>query len=386
MSAPWPWLRATLGAALVTLVVPSTGAHEFKLDALMNAFVKIDSAEAHLLIRVPIYLFKSVRFPVKGVEIDAAKSGDALERAVAALQRDVTIFEDGRPLTAAKSVARLALPSDRSFESYAEAEHHVAEPLPADTGIVIDQGYVDAHLTYPIRSPDSVFTVRTTAGPELGDYLKMAIRYLSLNDDARAMVITSQSGAVALNPSRFGTMIGFIKLGIVHILTGFDHLLFLLCLVIPLVQRRHRAGPDCGALRDDSGARARAALCADRTGGDDHSLGDRRTHRLALDERALGCADESSMAEPRLGRRRCGRTLDRSAADRRRCHRLCCAKIAFGRDQRASGRRRRLTRLRASTCGAFCGPLSNSCQLCRCSPDTRFARFVNRNATIQIRP
>ena len=46
--------------------------------------------------------------------------------------------------------------------------------------------------------------------------------------------MTSQSGAVALNPSRFGTMIGFIKLGVAHILTGFDHLLFLLCLVIPL--------------------------------------------------------------------------------------------------------------------------------------------------------
>jgi len=99
---------------------------------------------------------------------------------------------------------------------------------------MIDQGYVDADLTYPIRSPDSVFTVRTTAGPELGDYLKMAIRYLPANGDTRAMIITSRSGPVALNPSRFDTMIGFIKLGVAHILTGFDHLLFLLCLVIPL--------------------------------------------------------------------------------------------------------------------------------------------------------
>jgi len=227
-------LRATLAAALVALFASFTSAHEFKLEALMNSFVKIDGGEAHFVIRVPIYLFKSVRFPVKGVEIDAAKSGDALERAAAALQRDVTIFEDGRPLTAATAVARPALPSDRSFERYVEAVHPVAEPLPADTRIVIDQGYVDAHLTYAIRSPDSVFTVKTTAGPELGDYLKMAIRYLPLNGDARAMVITSQSGPMALNPSRFGTMIGFIKLGVAHILTGFDHLLFLLCLVIPL--------------------------------------------------------------------------------------------------------------------------------------------------------
>src|SRR5439155_6441205 len=84
-------LRATLAAALVALFASFTSAHEFKLEALMNSFVKIDGGEAHFVIRVPIYLFKSVRFPVKGVEIDAAKSGDALERAAAALQRDVTI-------------------------------------------------------------------------------------------------------------------------------------------------------------------------------------------------------------------------------------------------------------------------------------------------------
>ena len=75
---------------------------------------------------------------------------------------------------------------------------------------------------------------RRVAGPELGDYLKMAIRYLPASGDARAMIITSRSGPVALNPSRFDTMTGFIKLGVAHILTGFDHLLFLLCLVIPL--------------------------------------------------------------------------------------------------------------------------------------------------------
>ena len=234
MTAAWPRLHWMFIAALFALGASSAAAHEFRLEALMNSFVKVDTNEAHLLIRVPLYLFKSVRFPVKGAEIDVAKSDDAMERALASLQQDIAIFEDGRALAASKSMARLALPSDRSFESYEEAAHHVGEPFPADVGLIIDQGYVDAHLTYPIRSPDSVFTVRTTAGPELGDYLKMAIRYLPANGDARAMIITSRSGAVALNPSRVDTMIGFIKLGIAHILTGFDHLLFLLCLVIPL--------------------------------------------------------------------------------------------------------------------------------------------------------
>ncbi len=111
---------------------------------------------------------------------------------------------------------------------------HVAEPLERGTSIYIDQGYVDARITYPIDSPDSVFSIRTTAGRELGDYLKLALRYMPSGEGGRAMVITSSSGTVALNPTWFGAAAGFIGLGIAHILTGYDHLLFLLCLVIPL--------------------------------------------------------------------------------------------------------------------------------------------------------
>ena len=46
-------------------------AHEFKLDAVMNAFVKIEANEAHLVIRAPLYRVQGRRkFPVKGTEID----------------------------------------------------------------------------------------------------------------------------------------------------------------------------------------------------------------------------------------------------------------------------------------------------------------------------
>ena len=48
------------------------------------------------------------------------------------------------------------------------------------------------------------------------------------------MVLTSRSGTVALNPTWWRAAAGFVGLGIEHILTGYDHLLFLLCLVIPL--------------------------------------------------------------------------------------------------------------------------------------------------------
>lgn len=228
--------RLRLGVALFCMCIAlgTTSAHEFKLDAVMNAFVTVEPGEAQLVIRAPLYLFKDVRFPVKNIELDVPNSGPAIQRALAAIQQSVVLFEDGRALTASKASGRLSLPSDRSFQSYRDAVRHIAEPVEPNTQIYIDQGYVDAHITYPLRSPSSELAIRTTAAPELGDYLKLTIRYTPLQGESRTLMATSLSGTVALNPRWFRAAAGFIRLGTVHILTGVDHLLFLLCLIIPL--------------------------------------------------------------------------------------------------------------------------------------------------------
>ncbi len=225
---------ATCFLACAAVCVPLAHAHEFKMDAVINAFVRIEPGAAQLVVRAPLYLFKSTRFPIKNAEIDVDSSASALDRATAAFEQSLTLYENGKPLAASGATARLSLPSDRSFTSYEEASSHVAQAPERDTKIYVDQGYVDARITYPIASPDSEFAIRTTAAPELGDYLKLAVRYLPLDGDSRTMVATSSSGTVALNPTWWRAAATFTRLGIAHILTGYDHLLFLLCLVIPL--------------------------------------------------------------------------------------------------------------------------------------------------------
>jgi HupE / UreJ protein len=196
--------------------------------------VKIEPGEAQLVIRAPLYLFKSARFPVDNAQIDVDHSAQALERTIAAYKQSIALYESGRPLIAARAHARLSLPSDRSFESYEQALSHVTQPTESDTRIYIDQGYVDAWITYPIRSPGSEFAIRSTAAPELGDALKLALRFLPVGAGDRALVITDALGVVALNPVWWRAAGTFTGLGIAHILTGYDHLLFLLCLVAPL--------------------------------------------------------------------------------------------------------------------------------------------------------
>src|SRR5204863_174088 len=123
--------------------------------------------------------------------------------------------------------------SDRSFEDCDRAVARVAEPLASDTVIPYELGYLDAHFVYPISSPNSVFSIQSAVAADLGDYTKLSIRYIPISQSSRAMVITGGSGRVALDPAWYQASVGFVRLGIEHILSGAYHLLFLLCLIIP---------------------------------------------------------------------------------------------------------------------------------------------------------
>jgi hypothetical protein len=119
------------------------------------------------------------------------------------------------------------------------------------THIFIDQGYVDARISYPIAATDSEFSIRTTAGPELGEALKLAVRYLPASATAGRWCSRALQGQVACNPTGCARRAASSGSGVEHILTGYDHLLFLLCLIVPLrgwrpgAVGRHRlhAGP-----------------------------------------------------------------------------------------------------------------------------------------------
>jgi len=158
--------------------------------------------------------------------------------------RDLSVWEDGRSLDPVSAIGRLSLPSDPSFQRYQEAVRHIAERAGQGAGagpsqsIYSDQGYFDAHLTYATTSPDASFAIETRIAPELKDYLKFALRYIPIGEKSRAMVITSRSGRVVLNPGWYQAAASFVTMGVEHILSGVDHLLFLLCLVIPFRRLR----------------------------------------------------------------------------------------------------------------------------------------------------
>lgn len=235
-----PWWRnmfAVLGVCCV-LASPKALAHDFPLHTVMNSFVRIESDRADLIIRVPLDMVHSVPFPLNGRRYNLQSSGPAIQQALIGIANDIEIQENGVRLIPSSSIGHLTLPSDRSFEDYSQASAALAQPMDISTEIYFDQGFLDAHIVYPISSAKSVFTIRTILAPDLGDYAKLTVRFMPLNAGSRAFMITSSSGRVPLNPPWYRAAEGFVVLGVSHILSGLDHLLFLLCLVIPIRQLR----------------------------------------------------------------------------------------------------------------------------------------------------
>ena len=95
----------------------------------------------------------------------------------------------------------------------------------------------DVLLEYPIQSDRSRFSIR----PGLERFaarVVTVVRFLPPGGAVRAYEFTGDPGMVPLDPRWHQAALGFIKLGFFHILDGTDHLLFLLCLVIPLRRLR----------------------------------------------------------------------------------------------------------------------------------------------------
>jgi hypothetical protein len=229
---PGRWLA--LAAALVCTAAASlpARAHDLPLDRFMNGFVKIGPHQADLVVRVPLDLLRAIRFPVVHGNYDLGAAGPAIKEALRALSPALSLWEDGVRLLPGHSAGRLVPLDDRSFESFATAAAGFAAPAPADARIGWELGYFDAHFTYPIASAGSVFAIQNLVAAEFGDTVRLAIRYIPLDGPSRVLVIAG-SGRAYLDPAWWEAALGFVRLGIEHIWSGTDHLLFLLCLVIP---------------------------------------------------------------------------------------------------------------------------------------------------------
>lgn len=232
----WGWV-GVVGAVLLLLGVPSTPhAHEIPSDVTVLAFVKPEGDRLRVLVRVPLVSMRDVEFPLYGPGYLDIRGAEPLleDQALIWIADYLELWEDGSPLQRPEVAGvRLSLPSDRSFTSYEQALAHLqAGTLDPDTEIVLEQVLMDVLLEAPVRSASARFSLEPTLA-HLGIRTTTVLRFLPPGGSERVLQYSGNPGRVELDPRWHQAAFLFVKMGFLHILEGLDHILFLLCLVIP---------------------------------------------------------------------------------------------------------------------------------------------------------
>ena len=236
------WL---LTATLVFLAVAPRPAvsHDIPDEIRIPVFVRELDGELHVVARVPLLLLLSLNVPKWGAGyLDFERADPVLRRAGGVFAEEAPLFHpDGSLLPPTLAAYRVALPWDRSFTSFDAARETVlSDPLPADTQVFWNQGFLDFYLTYPAPADGSV-EIECNVAPGFGDRVALDVLYERRETGREELKsnlyhISIREGRVALDPSPFQAFFAFGRSGVEHILTGWDHLLFLICLIAPFGQ------------------------------------------------------------------------------------------------------------------------------------------------------
>jgi len=236
--------RLLLVFALTVCAAAGVTAHEIPSDVTVQTFFRPDGSRLRVLVRVPLSAMRDLDYPQRSRTnsdlLDISRADKVLRDAATLWIADfLDVYEDGRKLPRPDVVAvQASMPSDPSFASYESAVAHVTgRRLPDDIEFSWLQGFLDVLFEYPIQSDRARFSIDPRFA-RLGIRTLTVVRFLPADGGVRAYELQGDPGLVRLDPRWAQAAWQFVKLGFEHTLDGTDHLLFLLCLVIPFRRLR----------------------------------------------------------------------------------------------------------------------------------------------------
>ena len=216
-------------------------AHEVPSDVHIRILLKAEPGELHVLVRVPLEAMRDFDFPVVGPGyLDIERSAEPIrDAALLWLARDLNITADGQPATSQRLVAaRISLPTDRSFDTYATARAHVQGPAHRnDLELPWQQALLDVEFAYDIVDSHAEFAIEPTLS-RLSLATQTTLTFVMADGFERRLHYQGNPGRVLFDPAWYQAAASFIVLGVGHVWSGIDHLAFILCLLIPFLKLR----------------------------------------------------------------------------------------------------------------------------------------------------
>ena len=209
--------------------------HEIPNDVVVKTIIKVDEDSINLLIRVPLEAMRDMNFPITGPGyLELEKMPElTMDAAEIWLGNFIDIYEEKNKIKDWQiEKTRISLPSNRSFDQYNTAYNNMLSPPLNNTLIHYQQALLDVLITYPIESASSKFSADINFGG-LGLNTTTIMTFVSYDDVSRLYQFKGSPGIVELDPSWINAFSRFISSGVEHIFIGIDHLLFILCLILP---------------------------------------------------------------------------------------------------------------------------------------------------------
>ena len=209
--------------------------HEIPNDVVVRTIIKPDEDKINLLIRVPLEAMRDINFPTTGPGyLELEKMPElTMDAAEIWLGNFIDVYEEKNKIKEWQiEKTRISLPSDRSFGQYNTAYNSMFSPSLNNTLIHYRQALLDVLITYPIESVSSKFSADINFGG-LGINTTTIMTFVSTDDVSRLYQFKGSPGLVELDPSWLNAFFRFVSSGVEHIFMGIDHLLFILCLILP---------------------------------------------------------------------------------------------------------------------------------------------------------
>ena len=223
--------------AALLLTASGAIAHDVPNDVVVQAFVKPEPNRVRLLVRVPLAALRDVDVPTRGAGyLDLARAEEVLRGAAAVwITQELELYEEDERLYPSQIVAVLLAPvgyivpdvrtrvGARNGSSARSLDRDLLEPRDPRRA---------RRISRPVRN------VAFCDSPRLGAARAAYRRPPCASSGPTASFGPSRCTAIpassVLIPQAFRLRRDSSSLGFEHILSGADHLLFLLCLVIPL--------------------------------------------------------------------------------------------------------------------------------------------------------
>ena len=222
-------------------------AHDIPTSATLQGWIRADGQTVELVVRVPLRALRDVEYPQRGPGLlDLARADSAIEEGLLRWLPQSFVLRVAGQAQAPASLKgwRASLESERVYQSWAQARAHVGSaPLPDTVQVPWDQVMVDALLSWPVAAPATALALEPRI-ERFGLKVQMALQADLPGQPARAWSLHGNPGAVPLDAGWADVFSRFLQSGVQHVLGGADHLLFVICLVIPI----RRIGPLVGVV------------------------------------------------------------------------------------------------------------------------------------------